>query len=168
MKLYLKTYSREASAILYQAMYWWLNSEWSHEIRRAPDNELVYIDDKHEDPPDVVRKRLAEVLKTYMTCELKYKRHSENPNVEGEKAACLRLIVLEKDKQAVEEFPEVYDFVKGKPLDPIRNSAVTTLLAQIKRAEREEKKELWKQVHKMRGFEYYDSDICNSLLLDCI
>ena len=146
---------------------------------RMPDNELVYVDDKRaDDSVDVLRRRLTRVLSAYVDGPAKYRRLEVPTSEEIKKANCLRLIVNERYEQAAQEFPDIYPALKGKPLDIIKSTAVSTLMAQIKEVEleldrlrfqtvtvaqvrhlQEAKQALWQQVYKMRGFELDESTV---------
>jgi hypothetical protein len=153
-----------------------------------PDNELVYIDDKRaDDSVDVLRRRLTRVLASYVDGPLKFRRQGVDQAEEAKKANCLRLIFMEKDSQAAQEYPEVYPALKGKPLDPIKSAAVTTLTAQMKELDAElarlrfrtttvaevtrlqrEKMELQRLVYKMRGFSLDEEDENRPFLDVCL
>ena len=131
MKLQLRLYSKEAAIILQRAAFWDLSPKrvkLSY-LKREADNGLVFIDEYSNAGTATFRRQLSRALTEYKKSNLV--RHEANKAKESRKVECVRLIVLEKDEKAKKSYPCEYAALKGKPLDPLRASAVEVLTKEI-------------------------------------
>ena len=136
----LGCYTKFAMDLLAESL-WLFSNDINYSVHVALDNETLYVEWENVPILDKsLRQRVARALNRY-----KYGEHPQSVLKSEhsllfqaeyvEAAPCLQLIVLQRDEEAKAKWPEIYEKLKGKPLNAIQTMAIETLLREADKAE---------------------------------
>ena len=96
-------------------------------VHIAPDSEILYIEWEGKPVMDsTVKRRIAKALERYVETAKEFE--TPKPFVDG--AECLKLILRGRDEKAKTRWPDVYEKLKGKQLNPIQVAAIEAIMAE--------------------------------------